>query len=184
MDHLQIHYVDLGVPRVSDLTGDMSIGRTEGNDLVLNHPSVSRKHARIEGRNMTWWIIDLKSTNGVKVNGNLVTEAQINPGDKVLIGSVQLDIKAQPSVDFSADSMFDNPSGTVIRRISDFNSEFGLDLAEMQAGRPPELGKAEPQVTREKIFQVLVQVAKALLQSEDLHSLLDTVMDMIFRYLP
>lgn len=185
MDHLQIHYVDLGVPRVSDLTGDISIGRTEGNDLVLNHPSVSRKHARIEGRNGKWWIVDLKSTNGVKVNGNLITEAQINPGDKILIGSVQLDIKAQPSVDFSGDSMFDNPSGTVIRRISDFNSEFGLDLAEVQANlHAPEPGEAAPQVTREKIFQVLVQVAKALLQSEDLHSLLDTVMDMIFRYLP
>src|SRR6185503_12976432 len=32
--------------------------------------------------------------------------------------------------------------------------------------------------------QVLVQVAKAMLQSEDLNSLLETVMDMIFRYLP
>jgi adenylate cyclase len=188
-DQLQIHYVDLGVPRVTDLRGEMSIGRTEGNDLVLNHPSVSRKHARIETRGDHWWIIDLRSTNGVKVNGNLITESAISPGDKVLIGSVQLDIKALPSVDFSGESMFDNPSGTVIRRISDFNSEFGLDVAELQgaaAARPvSEPGTSQPAaVTREKIFQVLVQVAKALLQSEDLGSLLETVMDMIFKYLP
>jgi adenylate cyclase len=190
MEQLQIHYVDLGVPRVTDLKPEMSIGRTEGNDLILNHPSVSRKHARIDFRNESYWIIDLKSTNGVKVNGNLVTESQINAGDKVLVGSVQLDVKAMPSVDFSGDSMFDNPSGTVIRRISDFNSEFGLDLGEAQqqaaAARPPsEPGiKPEPSVTREKIFQVLVQVARALLQSDDLNSLLNTVMDMIFKYLP
>jgi adenylate cyclase len=191
MDQLQIHYVDLGVPRVTDLKSEMSIGRTEGNDLVLNHPSVSRKHARVEARGTHWWIIDLKSTNGIKVNGNLTTEAQVNPGDKILIGSVQLDVKAMPSVDFSAESMFDNPSGTVIRRISDFNSEFGLDLGELAqeasgAHRPPsEPGtKAEPSVTREKIFQVLIQVARALLQSDDLNSLLNTVMDMIFKYLP
>jgi len=187
MEQLQIHYVDLGVPRITDVKSELSIGRTEGNDLVLNHPSVSRKHAKLESRNSTWWIVDLKSTNGVKVNGNLITEAQINAGDKVLIGSVQLDIKAMPSVDFSGESMFDNPSGTVIRRISDFNSEFGLDLGEVQEAvvRPPsEPGKAEPSFSREKIFQVLVQVAKSLLQTEDLQTLLNTVMDMIFKYLP
>src|SRR5205809_1793421 len=155
-DHLQVHYVDLGVPRVTDLKAPLSIGRTEGNDLILNHPSVSRKHARFEPRENGWWIIDLKSTNGVKVNGNLVTEAQVNPGDKVLIGSVQLEMKALPSVNFTGDSMFDNPSGTVIRRISDFNSEFGLDVADLlekPVARPPSepgLAKPEPSVTREK----------------------------------
>ncbi|MDQ3280316.1 MAG: FHA domain-containing protein [Acidobacteriota bacterium] len=188
MDQLQIHYVDLGVPRITDIKSELSIGRTEGNDLVLNHPSVSRKHARVEVRNNGWWIVDLKSTNGVKVNGNLVTESQIATGDKILVGSVQLEIKSMPSVDFSGESMFDNPSGTVIRRISDFNSEFGLDLGEIQqaAARPKSEpgGRPEPSVTREKIFQVLVQVARAMLQSDDLNSLLNTVMDMVFKYLP
>jgi adenylate cyclase len=189
MDQLQIHYIDLGVPRITDVKSELSIGRTEGNDLVLNHPSVSRKHARVEVRNSAWWIVDLKSTNGVKVNGNLITESQIAAGDKILVGSVQLDIKSMPSVDFSGDSMFDNPSGTVIRRISDFNSEFGLDLGEAASAavRPvsePGMRVPEPSVTREKIFQVLVQVARALLESDDLNSLLNTVMDMIFKYLP
>src|ERR1043165_5554457 len=162
MEQLQIHYVDLGVPRVTDLKSELAVGRTEGNDLVLNHPSVSRKHAKFETRNNAWWIVDLKSTNGVKVNGNLITEAQVNPGDKILIGSVQLELKRLPSVNFSGESMFDNPSGTVIRRISDFNSEFGLDIAEAlekPAPRPPsEPGVREVTVSREKIFQVLVQV--------------------------
>lgn len=189
MEQLQIHYVDLGVPRVTDLTRELSVGRTEGNDLVLNHPSVSRKHARFEPRNEQWWIVDLRSTNGVKVNGNLVTEAEVNPGDKILVGSVQLELKRQPSVNFSSESMFDNPSGTVIRRISDFNSEFGLDIAEAlqekPVPRPPsEPGLREPAVSREKIFQVLVQVAKVLLQSDDLNTLLNVVMDIIFKYLP
>jgi adenylate cyclase len=187
MDQLQIHYVDLGVPRITDVKPELSIGRTEGNDLVLNHPSVSRRHARIEPRDERWWIVDLKSTNGIKVNGNIVEESQLSPGDKILIGSVQLDIKAMPTVDFNGDSMFDNPSGTVIRRISDFNSEFGLDVGELQpaAVRPPSHpGAVEPSVTREKIFQVLVQVARSLLEIEDLTTLLDTVMDLVFKYLP
>lgn len=188
MEQLQIHYVDLGVPRVTDLNRELSVGRTEGNDLVLNHPSVSRKHARFEPRDDRWWIVDLKSTNGVKINGNLITEAQVNPGDKILIGSVQLELKRLPSVNFTGESMFDNPSGTVIRRISDFNSEFGLDIAslpEKQAVRPPSEPGLPPQaVSREKIFQVLVQVAKVLLESDELNTLLNVVMDIIFKYLP
>ena len=186
-DQLQIHYVDLGVPRVADLRGEMSVGRTEGNDLVLNHPSVSRKHARLEARDNHWWIIDLKSTNGVKVNGNLINESAVTAGDKILIGSVQLELRGMPSVEFTGESMFDNPSGTVIRRISDFNSEFNLDFGEDKpVVRPPsEPGvKPEPGMAREKIFQVLVQVAKAMLQSDNLDSLLNVVMDMIFKYLP
>jgi adenylate cyclase len=189
-DQLQIHYVDLGVPRVADLRGEMSVGRTEGNDLVLNHPSVSRKHARFEPRDGHWWIVDLKSTNGVKVNGNLITESAVTPGDKILIGSVQLELRGMPSVEFTGESMFDNPSGTVIRRISDFNSEFNLDFtpeaaAQVAPRKPSEPGsKQEPGMAREKIFQVLVQVAKAMLQSDNLDSLLNVVMDMIFKYLP
>src|SRR5688500_727975 len=103
-DQLQLHFVDLGVPRVMDLRGETAVGRTEGNDVILNHPSVSRKHARFEARNDQWWIVDLKSTNGVKVNGNLVTEAQVNAGDKLHIGSVQLELKALPSLDYSGHS--------------------------------------------------------------------------------
>ena len=189
MDHLQIHYVDLGVPRITDLKGEIAVGRTEGNDLVLNHPSVSRRHARIESRNGQWWVVDLRSTNGVKVNGNLVTEAPVNAGDKILVGSVQLELRKLPSVDFTGESMFDNPQGTVIRRISDFNSEFGLDITDLEKAAPPrpvsEPGLKPPtEVTREKIFQVLIQVAKALLSSEELPAVLQTVMDIIFRYLP
>jgi adenylate cyclase len=190
MEQLQLHYVDLGVPRVMDLKHDLSVGRTEGNELILNHPSVSRKHAKFELRSEHWWVVDLKSTNGVKLNGNLVTEAQVAAGDKISIGSVLVDARALPSVDFNADSMFDNPSGTVIRRISDFNSEFGLEIAELAdnkkpVSRPPsQPGMREPAVSREKIFQVLVQVAKALLASEELQVVLTTVMDIIFRYLP
>jgi adenylate cyclase len=190
MEQLQLHYVDLGVPRVVDLKPDLSVGRTEGNDLILNHPSVSRKHAKFEQRGENWWIVDLKSTNGVKLNGNLVTEAQVSAGDKLSVGSVIVEARALPSVDFNADSMFDNPSGTVIRRISDFNSEFGLDISELADSKAPitrapsQPGLREPAVSREKIFQVLVQVAKALLSSEELQQVLTTVMDIIFRYLP
>lgn len=193
MEPLQVHYIDVGVPRIFELRQAGTIGRTEGNDIVLNHPSVSRRHARLEARDGKWWIVDLKSTNGVKVNGNAVIEAAVMGGDRLMVGSVQLEFRPLPSVDFSGQSMFDNPSGTVIRRISDFNSEFGLDIGEIVKEQDEAVAGPVPRaptptltgaVTREKIFAVLVQVAKILLQSEDLTSVLNTVVDIIFRYLP
>ena len=90
-EELQVHYIDLGVPRVTDLKGPLTIGRTEGNDVILNHPSVSRKHARIEPRGDKWWIVDLKSTNGVKVNNNLITEAGKGPTTFVELDTRQSD---------------------------------------------------------------------------------------------
>ncbi len=186
MDQLQLHYIDLGAPRVFELNRDSAdIGRTEGNDLVLNHPSVSRRHARLERRDNKWWVLDLKSTNGVKLNDKQVLEAQVSQGDRLLIGSVELNVRSAPKVDISDESLFDNPSGTVIRKISDFNSEFGLDIADL--GAKSDLAKQAaqgPLAQREKIMAVLVQVAKVLLQSEELSSVLNTVMDIIFKYLP
>jgi len=188
MEQLQLHYLDVGVPRVVELQDDVTIGRIEGNDLVLNHPSVSRRHGKIERRGEKWWIVDLKSTNGIKVNGTLMAESAFGAGDRVLVGSVQVDVKAVPAVAIGADSMFDNPSGTVIRKISDFNSEFGLDLDNLAKPAGGKEARATvtgaPTVTRDKIFAVLVQVAKLLLQTEELTEVLNTVMDIIFKYLP
>ena len=191
MDQIQLHFLDQGSTRIFDVQNESTtVGRIEGNDLVLNHPSVSRRHARIDRRGGTFWVIDLKSTNGVKVNGTAVGESQILPGDKISIGSVELEIKPAPAVDFSAATPFDNPSGTVIRKISDFNSEFGLDVAAVLQATPPRPvispGTPPPPAaaTREKIFAVLVQVAKVLLQSEHLDAVLNSVMDIIFKYLP
>lgn len=181
MDQFQLHYVDLGTARMYDLReSPVSVGRIEGNDVVLNHPSVSRRHARFELRGAQWWIVDLNSTNGVKVNGSSAPETALHAGDRLLIGSVEAEIKSIPEIGFSEESPFDNMSGTVIRRISDFNSEFGLEAAP-QPDQPAAPGKAD---TREKIFAVLVQVAKVLLESDDLSQVLRTVMDLIFKYLP
>ncbi len=96
MGQLQLNYVDLGVPKVMDLTHDLSVGRADGNDLILNHPSVSRNHAKFELRGEHWWVVELKSTNGVKVNGNLITEAQVAAGDRISVGSVIVDVGALP----------------------------------------------------------------------------------------
>ena len=63
------------------------------SDLSLDHPSVSRNHARIERKNDTHAIIDLESTNGTYVNANPLTPHkayQLESGDLIQIGPYEL----------------------------------------------------------------------------------------------
>lgn len=185
MENLQLHFLEEGEPRILELQppGPLTAGRTEGNDLIFNHPSVSRRHGQFELRAGSWWVVDLNSTNGIKVNGTAVSEAGIKADDMINFGSLDLEVRARPAVDFSDDTPFEDMSGTVIRRISDFNSEFGLDVP-VTGQASAAVDPASPQgFTREKILGVLVQVARALMQSEDLNEILETVMEIIFKHL-
>ena len=66
------------------------LGRSRECDCVLNDPNVSRRHAELR-RNSTgdWQIVDLGSTNGVKVNDRQVDTSRLAPGDQVALGTIR-----------------------------------------------------------------------------------------------
>lgn len=68
------------------LKENTSIGRASSNDVVLKAPKVSRQHAAINMYNNQFILIDLKSSNGVYVNGAKVDECVLNTGDEVSVG--------------------------------------------------------------------------------------------------
>jgi Protein of unknown function (DUF3662)/FHA domain len=77
--------------RRHDLGEDkLVIGRSRECDITLNDPNVSRRHAEIRRENGAFWIIDLKSTNGVEVNGERVERARLNHSDTIMIGKTEL----------------------------------------------------------------------------------------------
>ncbi len=63
-----------------------TIGRASENDLVLDDPQVSRRHAQVRWNGTQYTISDLNSTNGVYVNGERVREAPLIEGARVQIG--------------------------------------------------------------------------------------------------
>jgi pSer/pThr/pTyr-binding forkhead associated (FHA) protein len=70
----------------------MIIGRTEENDIVINHRSISRNHAKLvrdleSGR---YTISDLQSSNGVRVNGQDYSKVELRRGDVIDLGHVRL----------------------------------------------------------------------------------------------
>lgn len=74
---------------------ELTIGRVQGNDLVLAKGNVSKRHARLLYREDQFIVNDLKSTNGTYVNGRKITQATIvREGDKVYIGDFVLRVEA------------------------------------------------------------------------------------------
>ncbi|MEZ4436408.1 MAG: FHA domain-containing protein [bacterium] len=71
---------------------ELIIGRTESdeNDVVIAHRSISRHHAKVIHRDGTFTIIDLASSNGVKVNGEAFGTATLVNGDIIELGHVKL----------------------------------------------------------------------------------------------
>jgi ABC-type multidrug transport system ATPase subunit/ABC-type multidrug transport system permease subunit len=55
--------------RIVLMTGTLTIGRLADNDLTIPREGVSRHHARIEAAQGGYWIADLGSRNGTKLNG-------------------------------------------------------------------------------------------------------------------
>lgn len=64
----------------------LTLGRRDSCDIPLRFHNVSGLHAELTFRNGYWYIRDLNSTNGVKVNGNRVLEKLLHPRDKITIG--------------------------------------------------------------------------------------------------
>ena len=66
------------------------IGRSRECDIQLDDPNTSRRHAEVRREGGAWVVADLGSTNGIKVNGSRVAEAELHPGDEVTLGLIRL----------------------------------------------------------------------------------------------
>ena len=65
----------------------LTIGRDESNDIVLDNPTVSRYHAQVERVGQRYRVRDLRSSNGTFVNDQPVDgDAWLSPDDTIRIG--------------------------------------------------------------------------------------------------
>ncbi len=64
----------------------LTIGRLVGNDLTLNHPTVSRTHAGIKEIDGDYWIFNLSEANGTLLNGEQIEQTPLADGDLIQIG--------------------------------------------------------------------------------------------------
>lgn len=75
--------------------GSVTIGRTSDCDVILYDPGVSRKHARIFAEGEAYFVEDMGSSNGTKVNGSVVKKQKLTDGDAVALGPVVFSFAAR-----------------------------------------------------------------------------------------
>ncbi|MET0672115.1 MAG: FtsK/SpoIIIE domain-containing protein [Microbacterium pygmaeum] len=78
---------EISLPR-----GTFTIGRAPGNDVVLDDPLISKRHARIEVAKSVE-LVDLNSANGIIVDGGLVQRLKVIPGQRFLLGDTELIVR-------------------------------------------------------------------------------------------
>lgn len=83
---------------VSILKSRFTIGRRPGNDLVLDHLTISGQHAAIDTTPGGAFILDLGSTNGTLVNGQPITKHWLQNGDVVELGKYKLTFQQDAAV--------------------------------------------------------------------------------------
>jgi ABC-type multidrug transport system ATPase subunit/ABC-type multidrug transport system permease subunit len=82
-------------PTIPDSASVLRIGYADDNDLVIPRPQVSGRHARIARFDGRYVLEDLNSTNGTSLNGQQIARAEIEPGDRVGLGSYQFVFDAE-----------------------------------------------------------------------------------------
>jgi adenylate cyclase len=75
------------------------IGRRENCDIVLRFPNVSSRHCELELKSGYWYVQDLDSRNGVRVNGARVEagEKRLNPMDVLAIAKHKFEVRYDPA---------------------------------------------------------------------------------------
>lgn len=143
----------------------IQIGRSRQNDLVLNHPHVSRNHVTLELRGRNVHLRDLGSSNGTFVNGLRVKDADLRANDLIGIGpyEIKFDDRAAASVVLTDEEMVplkDNSRPIGSGHLSDLK----LDAQD--------------------ILQNFYEVSGRLNMILDLNELLDAIMDEVLRLVP
>lgn len=74
----------------------ITIGRATDADIHVDESSASRRHAEVRPTSDGGWLVlDLKSTNGTRVNGAVITtERRLNPDDAITVGETVIRFEA------------------------------------------------------------------------------------------
>jgi len=78
------------------LKKSLLVGRRENCDIVLRFNNVSANHCQMTVTGGYWYVRDLQSRNGVKVNGVRVTDKRLDPGDILSIARHKYEVNYSP----------------------------------------------------------------------------------------
>ena len=74
----------------------LSIGRSNRCAVTVKAPSVSEHHADLRFEKNKWILTDHNSTNGIRLQGNLITELILEHGSTISLGQIEMAFRNIP----------------------------------------------------------------------------------------
>lgn len=116
------------------------VGRDPGVDFPIEEYVISRRHAKIEKRDDGFYIKDIGSKNGIYLNNKPVSEARLQDGDRIGLGTIVLAFRNPKEVDFAAINKAKAvrrivPAAPKVETAQDYEEEVG-DIPEQPLGYP------------------------------------------------
>jgi len=130
----------------------LRIGRRTDNEIVLDDPSVSRRHAEIFQKEGTFYIIDTGSTNGTLVNGlRIVEPVALTPADSIEIGTAEIVFEPEAEPDLHEEQGAALPALKVSMASAAQDAQTLVPLVYLQA-----VAEVAVQLTQEKPLEGLL----------------------------
>jgi class 3 adenylate cyclase/pSer/pThr/pTyr-binding forkhead associated (FHA) protein len=163
--------------------GTMTVGRASTCDIAVQHPSVSRMHARLTVGATGCRVSDLVSSNGTFVNGIRITgDADVRDGDAIAFGEVNVKVTAPPPP---------KPAPAPAQAFTDPGGRGALDVTLLEqpgtlfwrvdAPESPSTGVRARDPHR--LINLLSEAAKALMLHGSLNDILGRVVDLAVEHL-
>ena len=156
-----------------------TIGRSSKADLVLADAMLSREHARIYREGDAWYIVDLASRNGTRLNGEAVTDPRkIRNRDVVTLGgctlTVGLGLGEQPTPSSSSGAI---RGRSLLRPASDILKANALNMKALASADHVQFRRFAERL------QTLIEVNQALARTVALDDLLELILNRAFQQL-
>lgn len=186
---------------------EITIGRSEDSDIVLPDNSVSRNHARINKTEKGYYLTDLGSFNGTRLNGKSIQNARLKHDDEIKIGPIRLTFlsKEKPapspveSVVLTMESDYEKGQRQIVK--SSPEKSHTMDSQELLVSTGHLKGRKETGLSMlldkvrkrskikaelsslermNKVLFVLYEISRQLHSIHDFNELLKKIMDYIF----
>jgi diguanylate cyclase (GGDEF)-like protein len=141
-----------------------SIGRGPGNDIQINEPSVSKRHAIIFQTAKEYSIEDQRSQNGTWIDGNLIASGKkikIINGTPISVGNVLVSIGKPLPPDFAS-------------------TQACIDLRRSAAECDEKSILNDTLMTNRRKLQQIFEISKSLTQSLDISEVYEKILDSLF----
>lgn len=158
----------------------VTIGRDEANEISLSEPSISSRHAQLFFDGKDYYLRDLDTTNGTKVNGRRITQQKLLGNEKIEIGTVCLKFIKDSQDETPLEKIKTNlralKSVSERRRRENLIAELERDLSQVEE-------KITTQETVERNLKTLLEVGQHLSRIHSFPELFEAIIDLAIKTL-